>query len=116
MSCIVRENEITIIELGPKYDPLDDQALSEFGGILLAEATHAEPPRLVLDFSRTTFIGSSFIELLVRAWKRLKERGGTMALCGVQPFCLEILEVTRLTTIWNIYPTREEALEAIRRS
>jgi len=114
MSCVVREDEITIVELDPSYDSLDDQVLAEFGGVLLSEAAHADPPRLVLDFSRTTFIGSSFIELLIRAWKRLQQRSGTMVLCGVQPLCLEILEVTRLTSIWRIYPTRQEAVESLR--
>lgn len=116
MSCTIREDDVTIIELDPSYDSLDDRVLDEFGGMLLSEAAHADPPRLVLDFSRTTFIGSSFIELMVRAWRRLQQRNGSMVVCGVQPFCLEILQITRLTSIWNVYPTRREAVDAMRRS
>jgi anti-anti-sigma factor len=110
MNRVIDQRGVTVIELGPRYESLDQAALMEFGGLLLSEATHAEPPRLVLDLRQTAYIGSSFIELLVRAWKRLKSRNGTMVLCGVQPFCAEVLETTRLDNLWPIHTTRGEAL------
>jgi anti-sigma B factor antagonist len=113
MSHITQCQGITIIELGASYDSLDDRSLEEFGEVLLAEATYADPPQLILDLSRTGFIGSSFIELLVQAWKRLKQRQGNMALCALQPFCAEVLRIARLDTIWSIYPSRSEALAAM---
>ena len=45
---VARHNEITVIELGPSYESLDDDALEEIGGLLLTEATIADPPRVVL--------------------------------------------------------------------
>ncbi len=36
-----------------------------------------------------------------------------MALSGVHPFCVEILRVTRLHTLWPVYPTRDEAVAAL---
>lgn len=114
MSRIVREQGVTVVELGPRYDSLDDECLAQFTEVLLAEATGDEPPRLVLDLSDTTFIGSHFIGVLVRAWKRVRDRDGTMALCSVQPFCQEALENTRLlNTLWATYSTREEAISAL---
>lgn len=116
MSHITQSQGVTIIELGTSYDSLDERSLEEFGEVLLAEATYADPPCLILDLSRTAFIGSSFIELLVQAWKRLKQRRGHMALCALQPFCAEVLRIARLDTIWPIYPSRSEALAAMLRS
>lgn len=101
---------VTIIELGSAYESLDDDALEEVGGLILTKAAAAESPWLVLDLSGTQYIGSTFIELMVRAWKRLRQRGGNMVLCGVQPFCAEILRATKLDTLWEVVPTREEAL------
>jgi len=115
MTRVSRQQGVTILELGPSYDSLDDSSLEEFGGALLDEAAHAEPPRLILDLSHTSYIGSSFLELLVRAWKRIRGRGGAMALCGVQPFCVEVLQITRLDSLWTIYPTRSEAVAAVAR-
>lgn len=110
MSEFVCQRYCTVIELGKSYDSLDLDALNEIGSVLLTHARDAEPPRLVLDMSQTGFIGSTFIELLVRTWKRLRERGGTLSLCELQPFCQEVLRVTHLETIWPCYPTRDEAI------
>lgn len=103
-----------MIEAAERYDSLNASALEEFGEALLAEATYADPPWLIIDLTRTVFVGSSFIELLIQAWRRVRQRKGKMALCGVQPFCAEVLHTTRLDTIWSIYPTRAEAVAALR--
>jgi anti-anti-sigma factor len=110
---ILHEQRATIVELGPRYDSLDGPSLREFAEQLLREAEQADPPCLLLDLSQTDYIGSRFVEVLVRLWHRLKRRGGTLALCGVQPFCLEILKVTRLNEIWAVYPSRREAMDAL---
>ena len=107
-----RQDGVTVIELGPSYESLDDDALEEIGGLLLTEATVADPPRVVIDLSGTDYFGSTFIELLVRAWKRLTQRRGTMVLCGVQPLCAEVLQVSRLDTLWPICRTQAEAVIA----
>lgn len=104
---------MTILCTSATYAALELQSLQELGEALLCEAAHADPPRLVIDMSETKFIGSSFIELVVRAWKRIRSRDGAMALCAVQPFCREVLSVSRLDTIWMIHPTRVEALKAL---
>jgi len=113
MNRVIAQQGATVLELDVCYESLDQTALLEFGGTLLSEASHAQPPQLILDLSQTSFIGSSFIELLIRAWKRLKDRGGSLSLCGVQPFCAEVLKVTRLDTVWPIYADRREALAAL---
>jgi len=110
MTHIDTQQGVTIIELGSAYESLDDDALEEIGGLVLTKATTVEPPWIVMDLSGTQYIGSSFIELMVRAWKRLRQRGGNMLLCGTQPFCAEILQTMKLDTLWEIFPTREEAL------
>jgi anti-sigma B factor antagonist len=110
---LTRERDVTVVALGPSYESLDDDALEEMGGLVLTAASTCDPPRLVLDLSQTAFIGSMFIELLVRAWKRISERDGTVVLCGVQPFCAEVIHVTRLDTLWEIHPTRAAAVAAL---
>lgn len=113
MSIVIRQSGATVIELGPRYESLDQAALLDFGGTILSEATHSDPPQLILDLSQTTYIGSSFIELLLRAWKRVRERQGSLTLCGLQPFCAEVMKISRLDRLWPIYATREEALAAL---
>ncbi len=114
MITLMRQHDVTVLELGSAYDSLDESSLDELGSLLLTKAATADPPCMVLDLSSTDFIGSLFIELLVRAWKRLTERGGAFALCGVRPFCDEVLRTTHLDTLWESFPTREAAVESLR--
>jgi anti-anti-sigma factor len=110
LSC---QSNCTVIELGECYDSLDLDALNEVGHMLMMHARTADPPRLILDMSQTTLVGSAFIELLVRTWRELVGRDGTLALCGLQPFCAEIVRATRLESLWDCFPTRDGALEAM---
>jgi anti-anti-sigma factor len=103
----------TVIELGTSYDSLDLDALNDIGSLLLTQAANAVPPRLVVDMSQTDFIGSTFIDLLVRTWQRLAERQGVMVLCGLQPFCADVLRAARLESVWPCYAARDEAVEAL---
>ena len=111
---LTRQPELTLLELDPTYASLDEASvLEEFGGVLLTEALTADPPLVLLDLSATTYVGTSFVELLVRAWKRLRERGGKLVLCSVQPFCAEVFRISRLDTLWDTYPTRRQAIAAL---
>ncbi len=111
---VSRQRDVTIVELGPSYESLDDRVLEEIRGALLSEASRADPPLMVLDLSGTDYIGSAFMELLVRVWKRLTERGGAMVLCGLRPFCAEVLRVTGLDRLWRVFPTQDQAVTTIK--
>ena len=104
---------VTIFSVDREYDSLDDSRVSEFSALLTGAVERADPPVLLLDLTNTTFIGSSFLGVLVRAWKRIRDRRGQMALCHVNPLCGEVLHASKLDTIWDIYPTRDEALRAL---
>lgn len=110
---VLKEQNITIIDLGGKYEALNEALLQGLAEKLLQEAERAEPPWLLVDLTGVGYVGSNFLEILVRGWKRLKQRSGTMALCGVGSFCADILKITRLNTLWTIYPSREEAIRAM---
>lgn len=109
------QDGVTIIELGERYDSLDDDSLERLSDELLDAASNSPAPALLVDLSNTRLIGSRFIGLLVRAWKRVQDRQGRMGICCVPPFCREALITTRLyDTLWTPYETREEAIAAMK--
>jgi anti-anti-sigma factor len=107
------DHGITVIELGTGYESVDERALdSGLRTSLLQSAEAADPPVVLLDLSHTTFFGSSFIEILFRLWNRLNSRpGGNFAICGLTTYCLEVLRITHLDTLWRLYATRDEAIQ-----
>ncbi len=110
---IFSEHGLTLVEFGPKYDSLDESAVYAVGDQLLEVASTADPPLLVFDLSETKYIGSHFIEILLRASKRLSERQGRLVLCGLSPSCAEVLHFTRLDDLWENVATREDAKAAV---
>jgi anti-anti-sigma factor len=68
---------------------------------------------VVLDFHKTDYYGSTALGFFVKLWKRVRERSGRMAFCGVSDHEREILKVTRLDGLWPIWSSREEAVRAV---
>ena len=81
--------------------------------IVMEPLKELEVPMVVFDLSDVSYFGSVFLALLLRCHKFVKARGGELVLCGASPMARELLRVTALDTIWAIYDTREQALEAL---
>ena len=105
---------VTIVEFGPGYKNLDEGKLPTVQSFLEETAAQINPPKLALDLSHTQFFGSAFIEVMVRIWNHLKERNGRFAICGLQTYCKEILEVAQLDSVWEIYPDQDTAVERLK--
>ena len=65
---------------------------------------------VVIDFTRTTFIDSTALGVLVGGVKRLRAQDGRLALVCSDRNITKIFEITGLDRVFTIYPTRDEAL------
>ncbi len=70
--------------------------------------------RIIVDFSDTTFIDSTTLGVLVGGVKRLRPVGGVLAIVCSDRNIVKIFEITGLHRVFDIHPTREAALEAVR--
>lgn len=66
--------------------------------------------RLVVDLSRTTFLDSSALGVLIATLKRMGERGGRLAVVEPPPTLRRIFEITALDRVLELHPSREAAL------
>ncbi len=109
---IERNNDITIVSLGPNYGSIEGQLVSDTEKKLLEVARNEDCSHLILDMQHTRFFGSSFIEALVRVWNEIKlHEHGSLQICSLQTYCKEILEVTHLDKIWEVCDDREQAVK-----
>lgn len=81
--------------------------------VVLKPVLEQEVPMVIFDLSEVNYFGSVFLQLLLRCHTKIKTRGGELVLCGVNPNAKELLQLTALDTLWAIYDTRDEALEAL---
>ncbi|MCA9072012.1 MAG: STAS domain-containing protein [Planctomycetaceae bacterium] len=112
---IIQQEGVTVIALGPEYENLDEAILDDLRKVILDAVASADPPLVVLDLSHTKFFGSAFIEILFRAWNRIEQQKGEFCLCGLTPYCAEVIDVTHLNRLWSIFDDREAAVSALKK-
>ena len=75
------------------------------------EATSGDEARLVLDLGGVRFLGSAGLGELVKIGKRLRERGGGIALARPKPRIRRLLALVGLDGVLRVFPSVEEAQE-----
>jgi len=69
--------------------------------------------RLVIDLSEVTFLDSTALGVLIGAVKRLRSRGGALAIVNTDASIAKTFEITGLDQVFTILGSREEALRAL---
>jgi len=108
-----RHGETLVVVATGGVESLRWELIEQAAGIVLDPIRQLKAPMVVFDLSNVTYFGSVFMALLVRCHKMVRLQGGVMVLCGVHPLARDLLHTTALDTLWAIYDTQEQALEAI---
>ena len=66
--------------------------------------------RLLLDFSKLQYISSAGLRIVLLAAKRIKSRGGRMALCSLNRQIHEVFEISGFSSILDILPSYDDAV------
>jgi anti-anti-sigma factor len=110
---IERHGDIAIIIPATEVETIQWELVDQAEEIVLGPLKREPASDVIVDLSRVSYFGSVFLSFLLRCHKRVKQDGGEMVLCGVSDRAKELLRLTALDTIWAIYNTREQALEAL---
>lgn len=108
-----RHGEIAVIIPSPEVESMHEHLIEQAALIVLAPLKADPPAGLVVDLSQVNFFGSVFISFLLRCYMPIKKQGNDMVLAGCSPAIKELLRLTSLDTLWAIYDSREEALDAL---
>lgn len=84
----------------------ESEALREAVKGLLA----VEKKKVVLDMSNVTYIDSAGLGILVAAYVGAKTQGASIRLCALGHKFREVLQITRLVTIFEVYDTPAAAI------
>lgn len=111
---VVRHGEITVVIFTFTLRNVDEVRLQEACRELEEIAETSAPPWMVVDLSAAEYFGSSFVEALLRLWERVCSRDDArFAVGGIQQYCREALEVTRVDRLIQLFATRDEAVAAL---
>ncbi len=71
-----------------------------------------EYQKLIIDLSKVTYLNSTAIGVLVSAHTSYARKGWQVKLCGINANINNIFVITKLTLIFDVYDTRDEAIKS----
>jgi anti-anti-sigma factor len=110
---IERRGELTVISATPALESIAIGLEEQAADLIFDPIRRDVEPVVVFDLSQVDYFGSVFLGVLLRCWKMVQAKNGTMALAGVSARAKELLHLTSLDFVWPIYADRREAVEAL---
>lgn len=103
-----RNGEVLILAPAGRLDSEGSQALLA----KITQVIDAGARNLLLDLSAVPFVSSVGLRTLILAAKRLANLGGKLVLAGMNAQVQRILEISGLTSVLTVHPTKAEALSS----
>lgn len=94
----------------PLEKRLDASAAADFKGKIV-DWINAGNNRIVLDLSQVDFVDSSGLGAIVSCLKTLGG-SGDLIICGIKETVMCLFQLTRMTRVFQIFPSQAEALKA----
>ncbi len=81
----------------------------------LKKIAEKSPERVLFDFSKSEYIASAGMRVLLSITRQVLKKGGKVALCALSPNVRKVFDLAGFTQIFPIYPSREEALNTLKK-
>src|SRR5271169_6190122 len=102
-----RYDKTTIFDLSGDIDFANS---AEVRQSLLREIRESRTSRVVVNLSQVRYIDSSGVASLVEGLKASRDLGSRFILFGLSPSAREVLQLSRLLKIFEVYDSEEQAL------
>ncbi|WP_141501595.1 STAS domain-containing protein [Paenibacillus luteus] len=107
---VEQQDEISIISLSGR---LDGTTMGEVEQRFL-ELLGQGMKQFVFDMSELEYISSAGLRVMLLSVKKTRAIAGKIALCKLNANVQEVFQISGFSTIFEIFPAREEALQFIR--
>lgn len=101
------KGQVLVIHLPKELDHHNCRNLKYETDLLLAENYIT---KIVFDFSKTVFMDSSGIGILLNRYKQMERSGGKVAICGAGAQILRVLAIGGMGKLVPRYDSMEEAI------
>ncbi len=104
---ITRTGNVVIVEIEGQLIVSNRQELKQ----RVLDEAEGGARKFLVDFTRTGYIDSAGLGVLVSLAKKLREMGGDLRLANLNDDLQTLFELTKLDTLFQIADNRERALE-----
>jgi len=108
---ITRHDDVLVIRFQDRQ--LSGNLPEELGSELYGVAAQEECTKVLVNFSGVEFLASDMLGKLVVLNKKMRQKGGKMALCEVCPHIRQILVTTKLEALITVKTTEAEGLSSL---
>src|SRR5262249_39576717 len=110
---IERHGEVAVVVPSSKVEEMHEALMEQAAVLVFSTLKKDRPEGVVIDLSKLNYVGSTMLNFMLRCHVLAKKMGSEIVLAGASAPARELLQQTDLETIWAIYPTRKEAIEAL---
>jgi len=101
----------TVVTLARRFD-VDSAPLIEKE---LQPVIMQHPERVLFDFSKTDYISSAGVRMLLKLTRAITDGGGAVALTSLNRQTDYVFDITGFSKVFTIYRTRDMALKQMRK-
>jgi anti-anti-sigma factor len=98
---------VTVVEMEGNLDTNTSVEAQDSINALIDEGA----TKLLTDFTKVDFVSSAGLRVLLATAKRLGGSGGSLRICGLNEAVNEVFEISGFSTILEVHPTRDDALQ-----
>jgi anti-anti-sigma factor len=97
------------VTLLPELNDKQWADIERVGTEIVDRISAAPSPKVLVDLTQLSYMGSAMVALIVRLYKTVNSRGGKMVVVNQHELVFEVLKLAGLTKLWTIVGTRGEA-------
>jgi anti-sigma B factor antagonist len=102
-----RHDKVTIFDLSGDIDFANSPRVCDS---VLREIRESRTSRVVVNLSQVRYIDSSGVASLVEGLKASRDLGSRFILCGLSTSAREVLQLSRLMKVFEVYENEEQAM------
>ena len=104
-----QQGQTTILDVSGDIDFANSTEVRQW---VLNEIRDSHTPRLLVNLSQVRYVDSSGVASLVEGLKASRDLGSRLILFGPNPSVREVLELSHLNKVFEVYDNEEQALAA----
>ena len=106
---VAKKDEVVIVMSDEQLDTNTSPEAEK----MLVEQIDAGETRIVIDFSKTDYMSSAGLRVILKTASLLQEKGGGFALCNANEQIVEVLEISGFLEIVKYFPSLQDAVTAV---